>query len=944
MKHIHLCVWTIAVLHLALFGDSTEAQNPQDRLQRKIIVGTELDYPPYSFLNTANSSDGFNVELIRAIAAEMGLDVEIEIGPWNHIRQSLESGRIDAVVGMFYSAERDSLVDFTAPFTYIGYSAFSPKGTPRLKEKTGLTDMRIIVMKDDIMHDYVRRHEFTDSIVPTATVREGLQLLARGRGDFALMPKLPGEYWKSEMRLDRVLQSGIVLEREPYCVGVREGDTELASILGEGLAVLQSNGELRRISDKWLGVLEDGIRVRTFYFVIGGILFFALTASLVLALWFYTLKNQVRFRTAELRKEIQQRIEAEKAAREGEDRFRRLFEHSNDAIFIHTQDGKFLEVNDRACRMTGYSREELCTMPLLELHPPEDHWLGGLGLKETIEKGNARFEIRLKRKNGHLIDTEISARLVDSKLGLIQGVVRDVTERRKQETLLRQNEERFRLYVSHSPTAIFLADANGRYTFANPAACVLTGFSYEEILRQSVDSLTPSDSREQTAEAFAKLIREGKVEAEIALKTREGGKVDVLIQAASLPPNQYIGFCTDITLRKQTEESMKSAKEAAEDANRAKSEFLANMSHEIRTPMNGIIGMTELALTTTNTDQRREYLKTVQTSAQSLLEIINEILDFSKIEAGKVKLSLAPFDIRELTESVTNLLSEKAREKGIVVIKKISVEPIPLLCGDALRIRQILTNLLGNAIKFTDKGRVTVVLTARTAGVSDDRRCIDLEVHDTGIGIPETVLKDIFDSFNQGKTNYLRSQGGTGLGLTISKRLTELMGGDLRVESKVGKGSLFCVTLELKVYDSPTDGKPPSEPPAKPHLAQFRGRILVAEDNPVNIKVAEIMFKQHGVEPTFVTNGEDAVTRVFSENYDLVFMDIQMPKLDGYAATRSIRDGGSGDIPVVAMTAYAMQEDRRAAMDAGMNDYITKPINREDIVRILEKYLGPGRA
>jgi len=944
VKRIQLLVWSIAVLHFALFGDSIEAQSPRGRLQRKITVGTELDYPPYSFLNTMDSPDGFNVELIRAIATEMGLDVEIEIGPWNHIRQSLESGRLDAVVGMFYSAERDSLVDFTAPFTYIGYAAFSQKGTPHLEEKTGLADKRIIVMKDDIMHDYVRLHGFTDSIIPTTTVREGLQLLARGRGDFALMPKLPGEYWKHEMRLNRVLQSGVILERAPYCVGFREGDTELASILGEGLAVVQSNGELSRISDKWLGVLENGIRVRTFYLVLAGILFLALTASLVLALWFYTLKNQVRYRTAELRKEIQQRIEAEKVARIEEDRFRRLFEHSNDAIFIHTRDGTLLEVNDRACRMTGYSREDLCTIPLFELHPPEDHWLGGLGLKETLEKGNARFEIRLKRRDGALIDTEISARLVDSERGVIQGVVRDVTERRKHETLLRENEERFRLYVSHSPTAIFLTDADGRYTFANPAACALTGFSYEEILRQSIDKLTPSNSREQTAKMFAKLVSEGKVEAEVALKTREGGRVDVLIQAASLPPNQYIGFCTDITLRKQAEESMKNAKEAAEDANRAKSEFLANMSHEIRTPMNGIIGMTELALTTTNVDERREYLKTVQTSARSLLEIVNEILDFSKIEAGKVKLSFAPFDIRELTEDVTGLLSEKAREKGIVVTKKISAEPIPLLCGDALRVRQILTNLLGNAIKFTDKGRVTVVLTARVAGVSDDRRRIDLEVHDTGIGIPETVLKDIFDSFNQGKTNHLRSQGGTGLGLTISKRLTELMGGTLRVESTVGKGSLFSVGLELKVYDSPTDKKITSEPSAKSHLAQFRGRVLVAEDNPVNIKVAEIMLKQHGVEPTFVTNGEDAVARVLAEKYDLVFMDIQMPKLDGYAATRRIRDGGVGDIPVVAMTAYAMREDRRAAMDAGMNDYITKPINREEIVRILEKYLGQGRA
>jgi PAS domain S-box-containing protein len=496
---------------------------------------------------------------------------------------------------------------------------------------------------------------------------------------------------------------------------------------------------------------------------------------------------------------------------------------------------------------------------------------------------------------------------------------------------------------SASSDSVVLTSPDGSILSANPAFERISGYAAAEALGRNPRFLASGvQDREFYRRLWSKLIADGHWQGELVNRRKDGSHYTVLLTINSVTDDQgnlqhYVGISSDITERKRYEAEILEAKARSEAAALAKTAFLATMSHEIRTPMNGVLGMTDLLLMSDPTDEQRDRLMVVKSSADSLLTILNEILDFSKIESQGVTIESIAFDPAEIVNDIVGLFSGRAESKSVQLALRIDPSLPTRVMGDPTRVRQILSNLISNAIKFTHAGTITIAAEPGEArDNAEDRRVLRFTVTDSGIGIPPDKLDLIFDAFSQADASTTRHYGGTGLGLAISRRLAEALGGDLSVVSTLGKGSTFTLQIEV---GAPRLETVHSAPVAKPLASQPR-HILLVEDNLTNQVVMRGLLKKLGHSVRVTGDGKEALAAIAEEAFDVVLMDVQMPVMDGLAATREVRamEAASGKhLPIIALTANAFESDREACYAAGMDDFISKPVGFEALQETLAR-------
>ncbi len=652
-------------------------------------------------------------------------------------------------------------------------------------------------------------------------------------------------------------------------------------------------------------------------------------------------------------RDVTERKRVEEALRESEELFHTAFDSAPIGMALVSPEGQWLQANLALCDIVGYSEDELLRTTFQGITYAGDVE-NESDLKYrclTGEFDSYHLQTRYVHKEGHPVWVQLNVTLVrnaNRKPRYFIAQVQNITEQNRIAAALLDSEKRFRSAFDSAPIGMALVSVEGRWLMVNRAICDIVGYSEQELLESTFQEITHPDDLESDLFQVRRML-EGEIatyQMEKRYIHKQGHIVWILLSASMVKgsdgvPLYFVAQIQDITERKRIVGELAEARDAALEATRLKSEFLANMSHEIRTPMNGILGMADLLLDTSLDNDQQKLAGTIQTCAVDLLTIINDILDFSKIEAGKVSLERVAFNLRDSVDSITELFAERARTKGLQFASLIYKDLPELYYGDPIRLRQVLTNLVGNAIKFTPRGEV--VIRIRKVKESSMSTRLRFEVTDTGIGIAPDILPTLFEAFNQADPSMTRRYGGTGLGLAISRQLMEIMNGELGVESEVGRGSTFWFELWLDNAVEP-QGEPASGLSDQGHRT-YRDthdqlRILVAEDNLINQKVTLGQLGKLGYHADVASNGVEVLDAISRSDYDIILMDCQMPEMDGYQATREIRNRETENSRtiIIALTASAMRGVREECLAAGMDDYITKPVQISTLAGVLAQW------
>ncbi|MXP26598.1 PAS domain S-box protein [Altererythrobacter indicus] len=648
------------------------------------------------------------------------------------------------------------------------------------------------------------------------------------------------------------------------------------------------------------------------------------------------------------------------ALEQSEERFRRLSDSAPLGICRIDALGNLSYCNDFFAALLKLNKEQLRggawkrRIDSSQSWPPDDEW-SGIGGEDKPFRWNVNFSL----PDGSHLKTSLAAVKELDEQGAISGIIcvlRDITREEAAKQAIHDAKRTLETLANLSPGGIFRTTGDGSLTYVNPAWCKLASMSLEDAMDGGWSKAIHPDDRDRVWEewhAAVKIKRVFRTDFRFLRANGEVAWVDALAAPELNEKDEIVGFVgvnIDISDRKLLEHELTQAKKVAEGAARAKANFLANMSHEIRTPMNGVLGFTDLLLNSDLDDEQRKYAQLVAESGHAMMQLLNDILDISKIEAGRVVIASQPTDIRHLLGSCCKLMNAEADKKGLELTLEVDDAVPQVILSDSLRLRQIILNLVGNALKFTAEGYITIRAQLVLGG--EKQRDIAISVEDTGLGISSTRMDAIFRPFEQADDSTERKYGGTGLGLPISLQLAEMMGGSLVVHSEEGQGSTFTLSLPLEVSDNGDVEVRRHALPDVPldFVAEGQGHILLVEDHDINQQLIMAMLKQLGYTVELAPDGAVALEILgqapdASERFDLVLMDIQMPNVDGLRATRILRAGGltPAELPIIALTANAFREDIIISHKAGMQDHLSKPVSSEALARMLHKWIGPQK-
>ncbi len=786
-----------------------------------IFFKANYDYPPYHYLDKNSEPTGFSIDILNAIAKTMGLEVNLELDTWGQVRIDLVNEKIDGVVGMSYSPQRSENANFSTPYIYITHSLFARKQS-NIKSIEDIKGKQTLVVKGDIMHDYLITNNLTDYIIPVKNYTTALRLLSSGEYDCALINKLHGQYAIKEYNLTNLEPIGNTLQPKEICFAINKQRGDILAQINDGLQIIKSTGEYDQIYDKWFGIYEKRDIKTQVYRLITLILLPFLVILIIVLFWSWTLRKQVSVKTAELQKELNERKKTEKQLIHEKSLLNSMINTIPDLIFFKNRDNVYIGCNQAFCEFNGITEEELI--------------------------GRDDFSIFKNEEAMYYYETDKKIMETNQLYRMESWEINNKGERVLLDTL-----------------KVPYTDENGN-------------------------------------------------------------------------PLGIVGICYNITDRYKTEIDLKNAKDKAEESDRLKSSFLANMSHEIRTPMNAIIGFSDLLVDSDTEDDEREELVThINNNCNTLLHLIDDIIDLAKIEANELTVFIKDTDINRTVKDLYETFNETKKKIGKqnidIILDEGSLQDEFYLKTDPYRLKQIITNLTDNALKYTETGSVSIGYK-----IFKDLDFVEFYVKDTGIGIPKDKQSEIFQRFNKIETDTSKLYRGTGLGLTITQNLIERLGGTIRVESEPGTGSTFFFTLPLEMAEVQEN-----ETITKFVIANHKNwkdkTILIAEDEESNYKFLEMFLSNKGINLLHAENGYEAVEICRSNKHiDLILMDIKMPGMNGLEATSKIKKL-KPEIPIIIQTAYAMQNDEKESLEAGCDDYIAKPIKKERLISLLEKWI-----